>query len=96
MQLQVFSAVIECVFSFSSFLVLSPDEAAGSAKDWVYGSMGVKYAFVFELRDTGDHGFLLPKKQIIPTAEETLAALQSLTTNMKDYNNKRTNYQENI
>ena len=58
--------------------------------------MGVKYAFVFELRDTGKHGFILPKKQIIPTAEETFAALHSISSNMKDYNNKRTNYQENI
>lgn len=68
------------------------DEAAGSAKDWVYGSMGIKYAFVFELRDTGDKGFLLPKEQIIPTAEETFAAIHSLSTNMVDYGNKRTVY----
>lgn len=67
------------------------DEAAGSGKDWVYGSMGVKYAFVFELRDTGENGFLLPKKEIIPTAEETLAALQSLSTTMRDYGSKITN-----
>ena len=54
--------------------------------------MGVKYAFVFELRDTGDYGFMLPKKQIIPTAEETLVALHSISSNMKDYDNKRTSY----
>ena len=58
----------------------------------MYGSMGVKYAFVFELRDTGEHGFLLPKQQIIPTAEETFAAIHSLSTNMKDYGAKRTAY----
>lgn len=58
----------------------------------MYGSMGVKYAFVFELRDTGKHGFLLPKNEIIPTAEETFAAFQSLATQMKDYDAKKTNY----
>ncbi|CAB3980438.1 carboxypeptidase B-like, partial [Paramuricea clavata] len=67
-------------------------EASGSAKDWVYGSMGVKYAFVFELRDRGKHGFVLPKEQIIPTADETFAALHSLSINMKDYGNKKTSY----
>ncbi|XP_028414409.1 carboxypeptidase B-like [Dendronephthya gigantea] len=67
-------------------------EAAGSGKDWVYGSMGVKFAFVFELRDKGKHGFLLPASNIIPTAKETIAAFHSMSTNMKDYENKSTNY----
>lgn len=75
-----------------AFVVQFSDEASGSAKDWVYGSMGVKYAFVFELRDRGKHGFILPKEQIIPTAEETFAALHSLSINMKDYDNKKTSH----
>lgn len=66
------------------------DEASGCSKDWAYGSMGIKYSYVFELRDTGKHGFLLPKKYIVPTAEETLAAFHSIAINMNDYENKIT------
>ncbi|XP_046840058.1 zinc carboxypeptidase-like [Xenia sp. Carnegie-2017] len=65
-------------------------EASGCSKDWAYGSMGIKYSYVFELRDTGKHGFLLPKKYIVPTAEETLAAFHSIAINMNDYENKIT------
>lgn len=31
-----------------------------------------------ELRDTGDYGYLLPQKQIIPCGEETFAAVISM------------------
>lgn len=45
--------------------------AAGSSPDWVHEKVGVKHSFIAELRDRGDHGFILPRQQIIPTAEET-------------------------
>ncbi|XP_071944100.1 uncharacterized protein [Antedon mediterranea] len=44
--------------------------AAGASVDWGYGTLGAKYSYVVELRDTGDYGFLLPADQIIPTGEE--------------------------
>lgn len=47
----------------------------GSAIDWVKGAAGVKYAFTLELRDSGRYGFILPAQQIIPTGEETWAAV---------------------
>lgn len=52
-----------------------PDPASGSSIDWAY-DQGIKYAFTFELRDTGHYGFVLPANQIIPTAEETWLGLK--------------------
>lgn len=53
------------------------DSASGITVDWAYDS-GIKYAFSFELRDTGQYGFLLPASQIVPTAEETWMALRTI------------------
>jgi len=50
--------------------------SSGSSVDWVYAEGKVKFPFAFELRDTGDHGFLLPPNQIIPTGEETFAGFK--------------------
>ncbi|RVE71339.1 hypothetical protein OJAV_G00050730 [Oryzias javanicus] len=52
-------------------------QASGSTVDWTY-EQGIKYSYTFELRDTGYHGFLLPAKQIVPTAEETWLALMAI------------------
>ena len=50
------------------------DPASGGTIDWTY-KQGIKYSYTFELRDTGNYGFLLPANQIIPTAQETWPAL---------------------
>ncbi|XP_068759283.1 carboxypeptidase B-like [Montipora capricornis] len=57
--------------------------ASGGSEDWTYGSLGVKYSFSVELRDTGRYGFLLPPEQIIPTGEETFEGLKALVDAMK-------------
>ncbi|XP_074598066.1 carboxypeptidase B-like [Brevipalpus obovatus] len=44
--------------------------ASGGSDDWAYGEVGVKYSYTFELRDTGDSGFLLPDAQIVPQGLE--------------------------
>ncbi|XP_005325777.2 carboxypeptidase B [Ictidomys tridecemlineatus] len=49
--------------------------AAGGSDDWAY-DQGIKYAFTFELRDRGRHGFLLPESQIRATCEETMLAVK--------------------
>lgn len=49
--------------------------AAGASLDWAYIE-GVKYSFVFELRDRGRYGFLLPESEIKPTCEETMVAVK--------------------
>ncbi|XP_035901543.1 zinc carboxypeptidase-like [Anopheles stephensi] len=49
--------------------------ASGSSLDWVKGTLQTPLTFAYELRDTGEYGFLLPPEQIIPTAEETLDSI---------------------
>uniref|UniRef100_A0A3Q2ECV0 Carboxypeptidase B n=1 Tax=Cyprinodon variegatus TaxID=28743 RepID=A0A3Q2ECV0_CYPVA len=53
--------------------------AAGGSDDWAY-DLGVKYSYTFELRDTGYYGFLLPESQIKPTCEETMLAVNYITS----------------
>merc|ERR1712012_781336 len=50
--------------------------AAGASDDWYKGVLGTRYAFTTELRDTGVHGFVLPKDQIIPSGEEMWAGFE--------------------
>jgi carboxypeptidase A1 len=51
------------------------DEATGSSIDWTKSKLNVPYNFVWELRDQGRYGFLLPADQIVPTALETLDSI---------------------
>ncbi|XP_062551929.1 zinc carboxypeptidase-like [Armigeres subalbatus] len=48
--------------------------ASGISVDWAYGAAGIPLAYTFELRDQVQYGFILPADQIIPNAEEVLAA----------------------
>ncbi|XP_054759843.2 carboxypeptidase B-like [Lytechinus pictus] len=52
--------------------------ATGGSEDFGYGSLGVKYSYVVELRDEGTFGFELPERQIQPTAEEIYAGMKTL------------------
>nr|XP_054749055.1 carboxypeptidase B-like [Lytechinus pictus] len=56
--------------------------ASGCSEDWGYVTLGAKYSYVVELRDTGRYGFLLPANQIIPTGEETYEAVKALCKHM--------------
>lgn len=51
------------------------DEVSGSSFDWVKGVAEVPIVYLFELRDVGQFGFLLPSSQIIPNNEEIMASL---------------------
>ena len=44
--------------------------------DYALGKGGAEFSFGPELRDKGVNGFLLPRKQILPTAEENYAAIK--------------------
>ena len=51
---------------------------SGGAIDFCYDQLGVKLPFTFELRDTGEYGFILPPEQIIPTAMEYTAGVKKI------------------
>jgi len=50
--------------------------ASGASDDWYEGVLGSRFSFTTELRDTGFHGFILPKEQIIPSGEEMWAGFE--------------------
>ncbi|CAK1583875.1 unnamed protein product [Parnassius mnemosyne] len=50
-------------------------EVSGSSFDWVKGVANVPIVYLFELRDVGEYGFLLPTEQIIPNNEEIMDCL---------------------
>jgi murein tripeptide amidase MpaA len=51
--------------------------ASGGMTDWVFGARGA-LSFTYELRDTGQNGFLLPPDQILPNCEEVYPAFLEL------------------
>ncbi|OWR49318.1 carboxypeptidase [Danaus plexippus plexippus] len=49
--------------------------ASGTGFDWAKGGANIPLVFLYELRDLGQYGFLLPPEQIIPNSEEVLDSL---------------------
>lgn len=45
--------------------------------DWTY-EQNITLSYTIELRDRGNHGFILPADQILPTAREILDGLIEL------------------
>jgi len=54
--------------------------SAGSSADWWLNEALIPLSYGIELRDTGSNGFVLPPAQIIPTGEESYAAVTYLAS----------------
>lgn len=54
---------------------LTPGLGSGSALDYMYHHRAY-WAFQLKLRDTGNHGFLLPSKYIVPVGKETYSSIK--------------------
>ncbi|CAB0032161.1 unnamed protein product [Trichogramma brassicae] len=52
--------------------------ASGCTIDWVKGVLGLPIVFIYELRDQGNYGFLLPADQIIPSGQEIMDSLVAM------------------
>lgn len=76
--------------NWSPFFYSISDATSGSASDWVYDVVGCKYSFSIELRDRGVFGFLLPRTEIIPTAEETWNGILAVVSYLQEKNTKAT------
>lgn len=72
------------VFSVLQNACFFSEPASGASVDWAY-QRGIKYSFAFELRDTGEYGFLLPADQIVSTARETWYALRYIMKYVCDH-----------
>lgn len=70
------ASACEGAVSSTSGGVSRMETGGGSAIDWFYHELEVRYSYQIKLRDTGSYGFLLPKEHIVPTGEEAFNAVK--------------------
>ena len=52
--------------------------AGGTTEDYAYDDLKIPLCWVYELRDLGRYGFLLPPEEIEPNSEEVIASFIAL------------------
>lgn len=57
--------------------------ASGSTLDWIALNTNGKYVFVFEMRDRGDYGFMLPESMIEPAFRDVWIGIHEVILNIK-------------
>lgn len=57
--------------------------ASGSTLDWIALNTNAKYIFVFEMRDRGQYGFMLPEKLIEPAFRDIWIGIHQLVLNIR-------------
>lgn len=65
--------------------------ATGGSVDWVKEQLRVPLVYVYEFRDNGTHGFLLPPDQILPNSEEVMDSILELIHQAKRFGYLNTN-----
>lgn len=67
MQTAMYASAGTVFYAGETYRVIYP--ASGGSHDWAYGAANIP-ALSFELRDTGQNGFVLPAAQIVPASIE--------------------------
>jgi hypothetical protein len=57
--------------------------ASGGSIDWVKGALKARLSYVYEFRDTGRYGFILPADQIIPNSQEVMDSIDVILQEYK-------------
>ncbi|XP_068244163.1 carboxypeptidase B-like [Palaemon carinicauda] len=74
--------------------------ASGGSGDFAYATAGIPFSYSLELRDLGQHGFILPKEQILPTGIETYEGIRAMAAGVLErlpkYEKNSTRVSENI
>lgn len=64
--------------SINSKIVFFLGPVSGLSVDWYYEKLNATISFLYEMRDRGRFGFLLPPEEIIPVGEEHFASLRAI------------------
>lgn len=64
--------------------------SSGTSRDWAYGVAKIPYVYTIELRDQGEHGFLLPPNQILSSGIETWEGVKNLALTMDQLEHPKT------
>lgn len=59
-------------------------ESSGASVDWIKGVHDTPLVYLYEFRDLGRNGFVLPAEQIIPNAEEVLDSIVVLVQKSRE------------